>query len=118
MTEPNGYKIRTAKSILTMTYFGSGNLPRRVKAIANTPKTSPTYSLVVNPDDHSVYKTIEEIHAFAAWQLATQLSWIFSDDGDLIPAKIHRVGTTGIGEDVTLWTLKENITARKMLANR
>jgi hypothetical protein len=118
--------MSVAKSILTMTYPKTGKLPRRVRAIANTPKGGKLFSLVINcpsetkgleRNQYEVYKTIEEIHALAAWQLATQLAWLYGEDGDLIPAKIHRVGLVGQGEDVTMWTLKENVTAKEMLTS-
>ena len=121
----------SSKSIITMTYLKKGKLPRRVKAVVNLPKSpvSKTNSLVIDASDYVGHKTIEELHALAAWRLAVQLSWIYpryqmyesghphgnSEDGDLIPARIHRVGTTGIGQDHTVWVLNDNTTARKLL---
>ncbi len=116
----------TNKSILTMTYPKSGSLPRRVRAVANTPKgdSSKARSLILDPRLYGVYETgqswgsIEQLHALAAWQLATQLAWMLGEENDLIPAKIHRVRVVGKGEDVTMWTLKEtNTSAKEMLSS-
>ena len=106
-----------AKSVLTMTYQKTGSLPRRVRAVANTPKGDKVRSLIIDPSQYPVYKTLEEIHALAAWQLATQLAWLHTEKGDLIPAKVHRVGTIGKSEDLTMWVLKENTTAKEMLTS-
>jgi len=100
-----------------MTYRESGGLPLRVKAIVNVPKTTKVCSLVIYPDDYEAYQGIETIHALAAWQLATRLAWLYGEEDDLIPAKIHRIGTTGVGYDVTIWTLSDSITAKRMLAS-
>ena len=107
-----------SKSIITMTYYKevkTEKVPSRVKAVANIPKDGPPRSLILSPNDYITYNTVEEIHALAAWQLATQLGWVGANEGDLIPTKLYRLGTTGTGEDIVIWVLASNITAKEFL---
>ena len=113
--------IQGSRSIITLTYKGK---PNRVKAVCNVPKGKgkgeavATTSLIIKPEDYPMYKSIEEVHALAAWQLAVQVAWVVSgDEHDLIPAKLHRVTIHGIGEDICVWIVssEQTLTAKEIL---
>ena len=55
---------------------------------------------------------IEQVHAFAAWTLATSLGW---SDTDLLPIQLNRLGKQNDSGDELIWICRKGITLKDIL---